>query len=488
MNSDPLELRGRWICLAAAVYLSIALLAAYEVVQHTTAQTNFAQQALNKVTLQNAGSLIVDRVLNREHPFAAPFLIPSVRRTFDLPSLARSSRELNVEVPNLIESSKKERTIALTWSWILMGVSLACVGAAIASQKSVRARSVILALTSVSVVFFIVGMAAPALAIVTVPTVPILASKLTFVLQCEIRSILSVILSLFRTGHWVLATLICGFSVVTPLAKTVLTLMAEMSPSATTRSSIVRFLHSIGRWSMADVLVAGVLLACFALESEQATKAFACLGLYYFVGYCVLSMITASLIAAPEVKSAGAGSVAAADFGPDIGRRFISASAWSLVGVVVTLAAVFAYNRYQQSRAPAKQPVVVAPALLPIELQNSVVNLPAHHWTSVKLKLPYSGILAIDVRVVAGNNVTLALIHADQLPAIEHGNRAIQPPQLLNAGLTGFRAAGVRNFSHSHPVEAGDFLLVIQDPSLGILSASSGSIQIKADLSPAIGQ
>ena len=76
------------------------------------------------------------------------------------------------------------------------------------------------------------------------------------------------------------------------------------------------------------------------------------------------------------------------------------------------------------------------------------------------------------------------LIHADQLSGIQQPNRTVPPPRLMSAALTSFRAPGVRNLSRSHPVEAGDFLLIIQDPSLGILSASIGNIQVKADLSP----
>ena len=47
---------------------------------------------------------------------------------------------------------------------------------------------------------------------------------------------------------------------------------------------------------MADVFVAAVLLSLYALKFQQATKSIPCLGLYYFIGYCLLSLGTTELL------------------------------------------------------------------------------------------------------------------------------------------------------------------------------------------------
>jgi hypothetical protein len=253
----------------AILYLAIAGPATQQLVQHTETQVRLIEAAFNKLTLKNEGSLVVNRIINTQHPFLGPFIIPSVRQALDLPSLQKASREVGVEVPRLIQLAKQERATILLWSWLLVGMSLIYVGATVAMHRGFRARNVIFALTSVSVMFFVVGMSAPALALFTMPTIPLMNAKLTFVLQFEVRSILSVIAGLFSSKHVVLAVVISGFSIVTPLLKTILILIATTSNSAATRKSIVGFVHSIGKWSMADVLVAGVLLAIFALSLNR---------------------------------------------------------------------------------------------------------------------------------------------------------------------------------------------------------------------------
>jgi len=47
---------------------------------------------------------------------------------------------------------------------------------------------------------------------------------------------------------------------------------------------------------MADVFVAGIILSLYALKAQEATKSIPCLGLYYFIGYCMLSMTTTELL------------------------------------------------------------------------------------------------------------------------------------------------------------------------------------------------
>jgi hypothetical protein len=74
------------------------------------------------------------------------------------------------------------------------------------------------------------------------------------------------------------------------------TLFAAMTPAIPVRMKISKFLNAIDKWSMTDVLVAAVILACFTIESGKATQVIPCRGLYYFAGYALISMFTTSLL------------------------------------------------------------------------------------------------------------------------------------------------------------------------------------------------
>jgi hypothetical protein len=47
---------------------------------------------------------------------------------------------------------------------------------------------------------------------------------------------------------------------------------------------------------MADVFVAAIILSNFAVKANKSTHADLFLGFYYFLGYCLLSMVTTTLL------------------------------------------------------------------------------------------------------------------------------------------------------------------------------------------------
>src|SRR6201999_3107577 len=101
-------------------------------------------------------------------------------------------------------------------------------------------------------------------------------------------------------GHWIIGGFLLLFRIVTPLTKVTLTFFVTASSSKEINFRIGEFLHTIGKWSMADVFVAAVLLALYALKFQEATKSIPCLGLYYFIGYCLMSMTTTELLTHSE--------------------------------------------------------------------------------------------------------------------------------------------------------------------------------------------
>ena len=157
------------------------------------------------------------------------------------------------------------------------------------------------------------------------------------------------------------------FSIVTPLTKASLTFFITACRSTDLNFKIGEFLHSIGKWSMADVFVAAILLALYALKFQQATKSIPCLGLYYFIGYCLLSLATTTLVvhsglvAGNEKKSRNR-----LGFGAVLGL---------LAGLISFIAASSLYT-YEQYTANTKEKVEAHSS--PQKLNNADLVLPGH--------------------------------------------------------------------------------------------------------------
>ena len=194
------------------------------------------------------------------------------------------------------------------------------------------------------------------------------SGKLEFVLQHQVRGIAAIIRELLATGHWVVGGFLFLFSILTPLTKAALTFFITGSKNKKLNFKIGELLHAIGKWSMADVFVAGILLSLFALKAQEATKSVPCLGLYYFTGYCLLSMTTAELL----VHS---GEVAGNDSKKKetkLGRGVIG----GLFAVVVGFVVVSSLYTYQQYTMNTKEKITASSS--PQKLNNADLVLPAH--------------------------------------------------------------------------------------------------------------
>jgi hypothetical protein len=282
---------SRWQRTFVFFYLCVASIAAWQTVEHTNAATNYTDQAWDKKSLGNEGSQAVEK-FKTQHKVIGPFADSYLQHSFNLPSLSASSQALG-EIPTLEGEAGREGRLADVWSWTLLGLSLIYLLVAAMQNRAVRVRNVLFALTGISAVFFVVGVSASVLMIFT--TVKNFFGT-TPIIQHEVRSVFTVIVGLFLTKHWIFAGFITLFSVVTPSMKIALTFFASLTSSSTTNVKISRFLNAIDKWSMTDVFVAAMLLACFTIKSGAGTQVLPCLGLYYFAGYCLLSMVaTASL-------------------------------------------------------------------------------------------------------------------------------------------------------------------------------------------------
>ncbi len=117
------------------------------------------------------------------------------------------------------------------------------------------------------------------------------------------RSILGTVRDLFQNKHFVVGFLIMLFSVVVPVIKGFMLLLAHMKISPSMSVKMKNYSGLISKWSMADVFVIGIFvayLAANAIEKEAGLLSFDATlgaGFYFFLGYCLLSILSAQLLA-----------------------------------------------------------------------------------------------------------------------------------------------------------------------------------------------
>lgn len=149
-------------------------------------------------------------------------------------------------------------------------------------------------LLGVSAVMLVVGVLAPVLTVAVHKQLPVLGDV---ILQHDTKSITGTVMHLWALGSWVTALILGLFSVLAPLIKLLLSLVASGAHADGTRRRALSAVHHVGRWSMTDVFVVAVLLAFLASGPEGLTRASLGIGLYFFAGYAVLSQIAGHLLA-----------------------------------------------------------------------------------------------------------------------------------------------------------------------------------------------
>ena len=352
----------------ALVFYACAITATYNIIAHAKASTDAIERVLNKYSMKNEGSLALDRYAH-EHPFLGLFMSSPARHELDLPSHEQAAEQLTTGVSDDLDAVRTESHIAAWWSWAFVSTSFLYVVITIAIDRSFRARSVLFALTSTSLFCFIIGILAPAMIIWTAPDIPLESGKLSFVLQHEIRGIWAIIWELLTNSHWVIGGFLLVFSIITPLTKATLTFIVTASNNRKLNLWIGEFIHTIGKWSMADVFVAAILLALYALKAQEATKSVPCLGLYYFIGYCLLSMTTTELLVNSEIATERRQSTGALGF-QLVAGLFVACFCFASAAGIYT---------YQQYTANEKQPIHAPTS--PAQLNNANLVLPAHQKT-----------------------------------------------------------------------------------------------------------
>lgn len=129
-------------------------------------------------------------------------------------------------------------------------------------------------------------------------------------------SIINTVEELWTQNRYLVSILIFVFSILIPITKTSALTYVVFAKSRRIRLKITRFIAAIGKWSMADVFVVAIFLAVLstnhAENTEQQQLSFFGMkinfsissetvsmvgeGFYFFVGYCLLSILGAQLL------------------------------------------------------------------------------------------------------------------------------------------------------------------------------------------------
>ncbi|MBT8220230.1 MAG: paraquat-inducible protein A [Bacteroidia bacterium] len=149
----------------------------------------------------------------------------------------------------------------------------------------------------VSLVCLYPGLFEPILTLVVGAEIPILGR---INLQESTNSIISTIQTLRNEENYLVAFLILFFSIVVPIIKAVLLLIVLFIKTVPRRLQIFKVVHQIGKWSMADVFVVGVLIAYLGTSSNDNIDAYLHDGFYYFLAYCIISLMAIQFM---EVKA-----------------------------------------------------------------------------------------------------------------------------------------------------------------------------------------
>ncbi|GJM35321.1 MAG: hypothetical protein DHS20C18_43220 [Saprospiraceae bacterium] len=109
------------------------------------------------------------------------------------------------------------------------------------------------------------------------------------------KSVMELIGLLFRQHNFVVGASILIFSVLFPLSKISLTLLHLFQPHWIQNKWANFMIQKSGKWSMADVFVVALFLGFLAFNNMQTgiqTESSVLIGLYFFLAYVVLSILS----------------------------------------------------------------------------------------------------------------------------------------------------------------------------------------------------
>ena len=115
------------------------------------------------------------------------------------------------------------------------------------------------------------------------------------------RSIAGTVKELFRSGNGFVGFLVMLFSIVIPITKILLMLVAACFRDSKNNRKALLISSVISKWSMADVLVIAIIVAFMAANASNMgglldMDARFEPGFYFFLGYCTFSILSMQVI------------------------------------------------------------------------------------------------------------------------------------------------------------------------------------------------
>ncbi|MFZ5552162.1 MAG: paraquat-inducible protein A [Bacteroidota bacterium] len=115
------------------------------------------------------------------------------------------------------------------------------------------------------------------------------------------KSVIDLVGILFKANNIIVAFCIILFSIIMPLTKLILSLYLVLKKNAHESTMMKSFISIVSKWSMADVFVAAAFLAYLSFHNMSAgeqikTDASSLPGLYFFLAYCMLSIVSSIVI------------------------------------------------------------------------------------------------------------------------------------------------------------------------------------------------
>ena len=113
------------------------------------------------------------------------------------------------------------------------------------------------------------------------------------ILSFESKGIIGSISKLHESGELAVAFTILLFSILLPTIKSLTLTFMLFFYNNRWNSQLITFFKKIGKWSMIDVFVVATFLVYFTSNTGGISQAEIQVGLYFFLAYVILSMITA---------------------------------------------------------------------------------------------------------------------------------------------------------------------------------------------------
>jgi hypothetical protein len=113
------------------------------------------------------------------------------------------------------------------------------------------------------------------------------------------KSAMGLINILFKQNNYVVGIALLTFSVIIPLIKLIMTVLITFFKTFSQKIGLVTFINIIGKWSMADVFVAACFLSFLSfnnMSNQIETESHTLLGLYFFLSYVIVSLISSMLM------------------------------------------------------------------------------------------------------------------------------------------------------------------------------------------------